>query len=434
MDIHWDDIADVVVVGDGCAGAVTAIAAREEGANVLVVEKQPKDSHCTSSAMAGGAFLQPRNKDAIKYLESLYKIPAGLSWVEQDIIKAYVDYGLRVQGWVEEHGGQIREVPAVGEHTELPGYEAFIHYRFAGMGFGMQRFLDAKLEEKGVPVKYNTQAKRLITDSKGQVIGVEVEINGLPGRKVAKIGAAKGVVLASGGFEYNEVMKLNYLPVHPSYFTGHPSATGDGIRMAIAVGADLWHMNCLSARLVAKFPDFPIAFSVSLNSRSVRGTPGVTEAEPEKRPGYVIVDRDGKRFTNEDFKVHSVYYEVTYFDTHRMAYPRVPCYWIMDRRRIELDSLVSLRSGAAGPCRLYEWSKDNRQELEKGWILTANSIKELAGKLDTPADNLEKTINTYNKYCAKGKDPEFNRNRESLIPLDEPPFFALRLWGQRRGL
>jgi succinate dehydrogenase/fumarate reductase flavoprotein subunit len=429
MDTHWDEIVDVVVVGDGCAGQVTAIAAKEEGANVLVLEKQPKDSHCTSSAMSGGGIHLP-DKDAMKYLDALWKIPVGTSWVETDIIQTYINYGMKVKGWLEKHGGQFKVVPArrSSEHTEIPGNDAFTHLSFAGRGYGLQRFLDAKLIEKGIPVKYNSPAKRLITDSKGQVLGVEAEQTDGSSKQIVRIGASKGVVLAPGGFEFNEVMKLNYLPVHPSYFTGHPSATGDGIRMAMAVGADLWHMNCVSARLVAKYPEFPIAFSLSPDSMRVRGVPGAAKTDPSKRPGYLFVDRKGKRFTNEDFKFHAVYYEVTSFDTHRMVYPRVPCYWIMDRRRIEIDALVTLRSGAAGPCRLYEWKKNNSKELEKGWIITGKSIKELAGKLDVPADNLEETVNTYNRYCTQGKDPDFNRPEESLIPLETSPFFALRMW------
>ncbi|MFC1905469.1 FAD-binding protein, partial [Chloroflexota bacterium] len=188
----------------------------------------------------------------------------------------------------------------------------------------------------------------------------------------------------------------------------------------------LWHMNCVSARLVAKFPNFPIAFDISTDGTIVRGI--TTKMEADKRPGYIIVDRDGKRFTNEDFKRHSMYYEVACFDAHRLVYPRVPCFWIMDRRRIEIDYLIRVSSGAAGPYGPYKWSRDNSAELKKGWIISANSIRELARKLNLPSDNLEKTVNAYNRYCIKGKDPVFGRRAESLIPLEMPPFFAVTLW------
>ncbi|MFC1989218.1 FAD-dependent oxidoreductase, partial [Chloroflexota bacterium] len=429
MIAGWDSVADVVVVGYGCAGAVTAIAAREEGADVLVIEKQPENSHCTSSAMSGGHLLSPTDeKGVLKYLAALSRIPIGLTWTEDDISRVWARYAVKNKAWLEAHGGKVVKVPGAGEHPMIPGYDTLTRYHFMGNGLGLQRCLDKNIKSNKISVSYNTRAKKLLTDDKGQIIGVEVEIDTDKGEKAVRIGASKGVVLTCGGFEFDERMKLNYLPVHPTYFTGHPSATGDGIRMALRVGADLWHMNCLAARLVVKLPGFPIAFSVSLDGTTVRGRPSVSETEPEKYPGYVIVDRDGKRFTNERFKTHCVYYETTFFDTQRMLYPRVPSYWIFDRRRIELDSLISLRAGAAGPCRLYEWSRDNSDELEKGWIFTASSIAELAGKLNLPPDNLVKTINTYNKYCDKGKDPDFSRSSESLIPLDAPPFFAISLW------
>ncbi len=428
--MHWDSVTDVVVIGNGGAGAAAALAAREEGADVLVLEKQPEEDHWTSTGMSGGGFHFPASAEAIKYLESLYRIPAGCSWVEPDIIRTYVEYGQGIKSWVDSLGGQLAEVPfrQASEHPELPGYDAFIHYKFAGMGYGLQRFLHEVLPRKGIHISYNTRAERLITGPDGRVLGVEVEDTGTSGAESRKIGATKGIVLACGGFEYNEAMKLNYLPVHPTYFTGHQSATGDGIRMAMRVGADLWHMNCVSARLVAKFPEFPIAFSISPGGMGVRGARREVRHESSKPMGYVIVDQNGERFTNEDFKHHAVYYEVTFFDTHRFVYPRVPCYWVMDQRRIEADALVTLAGGAAGPCRFYEWSRDNSKELDKGWIATAGSVRELAGKIGVPAEHLEKTVEAYNRCCLKGKDPEFNRGKESLVPLDEPPFFALKLW------
>ncbi len=304
MDIHWDETVDVVVVGCGGAGSVAAITAREEGASVLVIEKQSKESQIagTSTALSGGGLFLPQ-EGAEKYLEALWKIPTGLSWTEPDIIRVYVEYGSRAKDWIEERGGHVALHPRGGEHPELPAADAFGHYLFNGSGLGLQRFLNNTMEAKGIPVSFDTRATRLITDEKGRVVGVEAEKKGA-GRKKIKIGAAKGVVLASGGFQFNETMKLNYLPVHPTHFTGSTSATGDGIRMAMAIGADLWHMNCVAGRIVVKYPEVPQSFSISFDSTRVRGA---AKIEPGKRPGYVVVDRQGLRFSNEDFKHHAIY-------------------------------------------------------------------------------------------------------------------------------
>jgi succinate dehydrogenase/fumarate reductase flavoprotein subunit len=222
-------------------------------------------------------------------------------------------------------------------------------------------------------------------------------------------------------------MKLNYLKVYPTHFYGTPANTGDGHRMVMELGADLWHMNCCSARLISKFPDFPIAFAFDHGGqynilRKVMGRP------PLEPCGFFFVDRDGKRFTNEDFKYHTVYYELALFDSQRLIYPRVPCFWIFDQKRIDMGPLALRISGASGPVKLYQWSKDNSKEIERGWIIHADSIGELAGKIGIDPDNLEKTAEIYQRYCAQKHDSEFGRRPQDLVPLSNPPYYSVKLF------
>jgi hypothetical protein len=85
-------------------------------------------------------------------------------------------------------------------------------------------------------------------------------------------------------------------------------------------------------------------------------------------------------------------------------------------------------SGANGPMRLYRWSEDNSAELAKGWIKTARTLKGLARETGLPAQALERTVRLFNRHCAKGRDPEFSRRAKELVPLDEPPYYAVELW------
>ncbi len=142
---------------------------------------------------------------------------------------------------------------------------------------------------------------------------------------------------------------------------------------------------------------------------------------------FIIVDKSGRRYMSENLKPHAAYYELTAFDTHRRAYYRVPSYHIFDRKRMEFGPLTQRSSGASGPHQLYSWSSDNMVELQKGWIVNGETVAELAEKIGIPPLTLENTVRDWNRYCAEGQDPEFGRNPLELVPLDSPPFFAIRL-------
>jgi succinate dehydrogenase/fumarate reductase flavoprotein subunit len=101
------------------------------------------------------------------------------------------------------------------------------------------KLLVDNVERRGIEVMTSTPAKELITNEKGEVIGVVAEREG----RVISIKAKRAVVLTCGGFEYNDAMKDAYLPLTPIYPIGTPGNTGDGLIMAQKVGAALWHMN-----------------------------------------------------------------------------------------------------------------------------------------------------------------------------------------------
>ncbi|MBI2906887.1 MAG: FAD-binding protein [Chloroflexi bacterium] len=425
----WDKTAEVVVIGYGCAGGVAAIVAAENGAEVLILEKQPRETHHTNTSMAGGSILTPPDvTTALEYMQALDRIPGGgTRWTDDRIVRAWAEYSATGKQWIESRGGDIFLSPGPAEHPQLPGGAVTTRHRFKGMGIGIARFLDDQIKALKVGVSYETRATHLLTNLRGRVIGVEARAVENGQTRTVRIRASRAVVLAPGGFEFDEVAKLNYLRVYPTYFTGSEALTGDGLRMAIEVGAQLWHMNGLSCHFAFKFPEYPFAFSPDFPGRThiryVKGEEGVPICS-----GSIVVDRDGKRFTSENIKAHALSYELTNFDTHRLIYPRVPSYFIFDRRRLENGPLTAVTSGPAGPVRLYRWSADNGKELEKGWIKAADTVRGLARKLGVPADNLEKTVARFNRHCEKGSDPDFGRRPKELIPIDTPPYCAMLLW------
>jgi hypothetical protein len=224
-------------------------------------------------------------------------------------------------------------------------------------------------------------------------------------------------VLTSGGFEYDEAAKLNYLRTYPMYFYGSPANTGDGIRMAQEVGADLWHMNQSVGRGIANFrmtDGSDIGFFISINP-----------------PGYVITDRFGKRFANEESQAklqHSFYFDLLAFDPDRGVYPRVPCFWFFDEKRRKAGTLANVNLGAH-VVGLYEWSSDNSKEVESGWIAKGDTILDAAkaAGIDDP-ETASKSVKAYNKACTNGEQDSFGRSRETLVAIDTPPFYCVKLW------
>ena len=425
---RWDKTAEIVIIGYGLAGAVAAITAHDRGAKVLILEKQSADSHCTCSSMAMGVFLSPSDiARATEYMMALNQAcQPETPWTDLESVRVWLKYSSQNKDWLTRLGGHVEFFSRGGEFPQLPGSDSMELWKYKGCGLRMMRFLYEQIASRKIEVHYETPAQRLLTDERGRVIGVRATDTRGGQSKEVNIRATKSVILCSGGFEENETMKLQYLRVYPMYFAGGTGNTGDGIKMAQEVGAGLWHMNCTSARLCAKFPDFPIAFFIDFSGGGWSQRSMLTEKE-KVGAGFIFVDKYGRRYMSEELKPHAASYELGVFDSHKLEYPRVPSYHIFDRRRIEYGSLGQLTSGPSGPHQLYKWSRDNSAELRKGWIVRGETVAELANNIGVPPDNLEKTVQLWNKYCEAGNDPDFGRNPLELVSLDNPPFYAIKL-------
>jgi len=427
---RWDETTEIVIIGYGLSGAVAAMTAHDLGARVILLEKQPTETHCTCSSIAMGVFLSLSSiKRATEYMTALNQVGSypELPWTDAETVKAWITYTAQNKDWILRLGGNIKFLSNVAEFPQLPGADSMELWKYQGNGLRMMKFMYDHVAARNIDLRYQVSATRLLTDNTGRVTGVKVaDCRGNASREV-NIRATKAVLLCSGGFEESEEMKLQYLRVYPMYFAGGTGNTGDGIRMAQEIGADLWHMNCVSARLCAKFPDFPMGVFIDFSGGG--WSQRSMEMEKAKAPaGFIIVDKYGRRYMTEELKPHTASYECGWFDSYKLEYPRVPSYHIFDRRRMEYGPLAQLSSGPTGPHRLYRWSQDNLAELRKEWIVKGDTIAELADNLNMPPENLANTIDTWNKCCQAGSDPAFDRNPLELVSLDEPPFFAIGLF------
>lgn len=413
----WDEETDVVVLGYGGAGAAAAITAHDEGAEVVVLEKQPADAHTCNTKMCFGVFLTPDNvDDAVAYMKVASRVNVDMPQsqdVDDDIIDVWAQEMVRNNEWLEGLGAPgVVVFAAQGRDSNWPGNNAIKAYQIARpegggeVGVGLFDFLHGRIAERGIDVRWSCPARSLVS-SNGEVTGVVAERNG---REIA-IRARRAVILTTGGFNADEQALKTYLPAYPMTFYGNPANTGDGLRMAQALGADLWHMTVLGGGFKSKFDDFPTAFVLNFGMDA-----------------HIVVDKSGRRFKAENhLGGYSGYWNALVYDNVANTWPRIPSWLVFDERRRNAGPLASTVFGAAGPVGMYEWSEDNSREIERGWILEGGTIEELAGKMGVEAEVLASEIERYNGFAAEGRDADHGRMPQQLIALDQGPFYAIQL-------
>jgi succinate dehydrogenase/fumarate reductase flavoprotein subunit len=405
--------ADVVVVGFGGAGAAAAIAAHDAGAKVLLLEKSERAGGNTR--LSGGTLRELLDtKKAASYYQAVLD-----STVSRAVVRAFVDETAKNPDWVRSLGGDLEHSSEGPQRFPpsphvvwpfLPGAEGMggrwqIKGKSRVGGSNLCDVMIKAVEKRGIKVLYNTAAKKLITNEANEVTGVIAESS----QGEIKVKARKGVVLTCGGFQFNEEMQLNFLGLKFKS-QGCKGNTGDGIRMCQELGADIWHMRGVSCGIGYKFPEFEAPIGIGVRT-----------------PQYIYVDQTGNRFIDETgVDVHAMAFEFSYLDHKTLTYPRLPANIIFDETTRSHSPLIGGCPGAIMD--FYQWSTDNKVEIEKGWIKTAPTIRQLAPQIGLRPDQLEQTISKYNMYCVGGYDPDFNRRQETLAAITTPPFYAIEVW------
>jgi succinate dehydrogenase/fumarate reductase flavoprotein subunit len=401
--VQWDDETEVLIIGFGGAGAVAAITARDAGARVLIVEKMEKGGGNTNISIGG--FLSLKDlAGALQYLESLCSQVFRI--VDPEMVRIYAEECMKNREWFERQGARTHVYGGAG-FPQLPGADSIEKRMVTGRNTveenSLWNFLRSRVEERQVPVWYSSPAKDLLTGPKGEVVGAVVQKEGLERR----VKALRGVILTCGGFEYDEWLKANYLKGYPYYSLGSPGNTGDGVRMAQRVGAELWHMAGVSCPLGFKAPEFEAAFIVK---------------PPSSR--YLFVDQRGKRFVSET-DIHNYNFLVDTFDPHTLTFPRIPCFLVFDQTARETGAMAVPAIGYNRG--KYSWSRNNGAEINRGWISSGATLRYLAEKVGVNAAALENTVREYNLGCEKGEDL-LGRPRDKLVPLGPGPYYAMKLW------
>jgi urocanate reductase len=395
----WDETWDVVVIGSGFAGLAAAAEAAGAGAKVVILEKMP--TYGGNSIINGGEYnswddeLHLRQKlnlgdDSID-LHQKDTLRGGDFYGIPELVEILVKEATPALNWMLDSGGlKLRQIlNRTGGHT---AYRT--HTCVEGVGRGYTEALKKIAEGRGAKIRLNTKVNwiwRKDADPKSPVEGVEA----VTGRKTRNMRIGKALILAAGGFSQNKEMRQSFNPsVIPDFnCTNHPGATGEIIRYAQAVGAD-----ALQLAFIQLYP-------YAEPETGVLDAPAVY---PFRGPGYgiVYVNKLGKRFVNE-----------------------------MERR--DVVSMAQIKTGMKPTYSIFNESMiskmGTKEEVEKGIakgrFVKGETLADLAGKLGIPANTLEETIKTHNRYMEEGKDPDFGRQfTKVMIPIVEGPFYAIAQW------
>jgi succinate dehydrogenase/fumarate reductase flavoprotein subunit/uncharacterized protein with FMN-binding domain len=408
--VSWDAEYDVVVIGFGGAGAAASINAADAGAKVLLVEKAPQGEEGGSTKYPYGAILSIDNREkGITYYKALR---GKYDHLGDDIIEFFVDGSMGIADWLvslgadeaKTKGSILRRLP---EYPELPGGETIGSLTVDGTAWSGSywRLLRKNVMDRSdkIDIWYSSPAVRLIQDKETRVIhGVTVQNGG----KLYNVRAINGVVMAMGGFANNDEMLENYTHLGDAYSKGARYNNGDGVTMAIDVGADLWNMATISG------PDVNFV----IPETGIAAGYYYTLAEPwHPFTGFtgnnvINVGGDGTRFMNEAEAPRHGYVETSGTWFPLLVPHNSWCVFDETARNITPPYL--------------NWSPGLVDEIAKGWVIKANTIQELAGKMGIDPAALAKTITDYNRYCAQGNDPDFQTDPKYLKPIATGPYYA----------
>lgn len=486
----FDEVVDALVVGSGAAGMVAALTLESQGLKPVLIEKSQYFGG--STARSGGGVWVPNAPQLVEQGEvddpdevRAYLTRLAGDRVSQERIDRYLDQAPEMMSFLRDRSPYLADgffwIRGYSDyHPELGGNPlgrglwatpidkrllgddmAWLHpgvrrmqlplgawitsvdlhdlltYRWGGLShkkiFGKLawRILRARvlgermgvsgqalitrlrlaLGEHGIPLQRNTPLRELITDASGRVTGAVIERDGRP----VRVESRHGVVLASGGFDHNDEMRHKYQPeLTQDWSLGAATNEGDGILEGERLEADLdlmedrWWM-----------PTMPSAADGSL----------VGLVAERQYPNQFVVNGAGKRFVNE--ATPYVVFCQAQIAGQRSGVGHIPAWMILDSRAWK-------RNVIAGHLPLTPFPKPWKKA---GTAHRADTLAELAGKIDVPADELEKTAARFNRFAESGVDEDFHRGENAydnyygdpslknpnLMAVDRGPFYALAL-------
>ncbi len=469
--LHTDSPGrDVVVVGSGAAALAGAIAAHDNGARVTVVERT--SSLGGTTAVSGGGIWMPQNlhmaalgiddsrEEALAYMG---RLTAGRTPVE--LLERYVDEGPGIVAGLEESTPlRLRPMTWPDYHPEMEGARSSGRmlepalFDTGGLGAWAERLrrppvlgLPITLQEGTVdwrpgyfPERFDAEeVRRRVVDHRvacGQALiaalleacllrGIEPALGTracevtLEGQRVSglvvdhdgrrSVLPAAAVILATGGFEWNRELTARFLPGPLTHPHSPPANEGDGLYMAMEVGADLANMTETWWYPAAAVP------GEEYEGRPLARFLGIERTAPHS----VIVDRFGQRFVDEAANYNDMQKAFFPFDANEYTTRHLPCWVVFDRQYRSRYPVVGVRPGDPDP----------------EWLTVDDTVEGLAAKVGIDPVGLTGSLERWNRFVAAGCDRDFGRGSSAydrfhgdpsaphpnLGTVDQGPFYAL---------
>jgi 3-oxosteroid 1-dehydrogenase len=261
---------------------------------------------------------------------------------------------------------------------------------------------------RGVRLELGCRARRLVGDGSGRVSGVVVEREG----REEVVDATLGVVLATGGIEWNRSLWTSLIGTPLDGPLTPPSNEGDGYLMAAAVGARM-----------ANFREFGVWWmpAIQIPGETYDGRPRLrTATGAGGAPGAIAVNRRGRRFGSELMNYNDMGKLMTDFDPHSYEFANYPAWVVLDRE------------ARGSPPVTYEFEPERL--VTESWVTEAPTLRRLAERIGVDPIGLEEQLREFNRYAEAGEDPVFGRgsrngweSMQRVRPLDSRgPYFAYR--------
>lgn len=384
---------DIAIIGAGGAGMTAAISAKQAGKNVVIIEKMPYIGGNTTKASGGmnsaGTKMQAAAAEAEEDAEKKAAIEdstvenfiadtmkGGHDINDIELVTYLAENSSDAIDWLESIGAPLPTIAATGGTTHY-----YLHEPEDGSAVGeyLVKFYRTKLDELGIDLMLETKATEILTTD-GKVSGVKAE-----SADTVYTVNANAVILATGGFGANFEMLSSFdASLANAVTTNTPAATGDGIVMAQALGADTVDLDQIQLH--------PTVYQAS----------GLLVSERLRSNGAILVNKEGCRFTN-DLATRDAVSQAELKQTDGTAF-------------IVYDSKYAEE-------KLYKKYETN------GITVSADTLEDLGKALgfdDAGVANFVETVEKWNKVCAGEQADEFGRDN-GLVSLDQAPYTAIMI-------